>query len=284
MGEKYVVRQTNKYKAREDFHALKIEIIVLLIQRICMKKLLYILLSERNYLLTLHRFFYLFYNLGLLRNKEAFKFHYFVKKIIKPEFVVIDIGANLGYFAKTFSKLAHKGKLVAIEPLPQFYEILDHFIGHQENVELHNVALGQNTGIIRMVLPQTNGMMRTGLPHVLRPGEEQTQEKIQDVQMVNTSDFFQTFERIDYIKCDIEGHEWEVFQQLKDTLAKHRPLVQLEIDPKNETHLFDFFSQLNYQRYGLNGQHCQKENSTHFGGDYLFIPTEKENLVDQWNA
>lgn len=249
-----------------------------------MKKLLYVLLSERNYLLTLHRFFYLFYNLGLLRNKEAFKFHYFVKKIIRPEFVVIDIGANLGYFAKTFSKLASKGKLIAIEPLPQFYEILDHFIGNKENVELHNVALGRETGIIRMVLPSTNGMMRTGLPHILRPGEEQTQEKIQDVQMVNTADFFQTFERIDYIKCDIEGHEWEVFQQLPNIISKHRPIIQLEIDPKNEANLFEFFSKQDYQRYGLNGQACQKESTQHFGGDYLFIPTEKENLVAQWNA
>jgi hypothetical protein len=60
--------------------------------------------------------------------------------------------------------------------------------------------------------------------------------------------------------------------------------VQLEIDPKNETSLFDFFSKLDYQRYGLNGQKCQKEEQVHFGGDYLFIPTEKENLVAQWNA
>ncbi|MFM6945584.1 MAG: FkbM family methyltransferase [Flavobacteriales bacterium] len=249
-----------------------------------MKKLLYVLLSERNYLLTLHRFFYLFYNMGLLRNKEAFKFHYFVQKVIRPDYVVIDIGANLGYFAKTFSKLAAKGKVIAIEPLPQFYEILDHFIGHQENVELHNVALGQHTGVIRMVLPSTNGMIRTGLPHVLRPGEEQTQEKIQDVQMVNTSDFFETFERIDYIKCDIEGHEWEVFQQLPKIIGKHRPIIQLEIDPKNENKLFDFFEQLDYQRYGLDGQICRKEQNQHFGGDYLFIPAEKENLVAQWNA
>jgi len=249
-----------------------------------MKKLLYVLLSERNYLLTLHRFFYLFYNLGLLRNKEAFKFHYFVKKIIRPEFVVIDIGANLGYFSKTFSKLASKGKLIAIEPLPQFYQILDHFIGHQENVELHNVALGRETGIIRMVLPSTNGMMRTGLPHILRPGEEQTTEKIQNVQMVNTADFFETFERIDYIKCDIEGHEWEVFEQLTSIINKHQPIIQLEIDPKNEELLFDFFKKLNYHRYGLNGKICQKESTHHFGGDYLFVPVNKENLVAQWNA
>jgi FkbM family methyltransferase len=249
-----------------------------------MKKLLYLILPEKIYLQTLHRLFYALYNLGFLKNKEAFKFHYFVQRIIKPEFVVIDIGANLGYFAKTFSKLANKGKLIAIEPLPQFYAVLQQFIGHQENVELHNVALGKTPGSIKMVLPQTNGMIRTGLPHVLRPGEENTQEKIQEVQMVNTADFFQTFERIDYIKCDIEGHEWEVFQLLKNVLQQQRPIVQLEIDPKNEAVLFEFFEHLQYARYGLKGQKACKESTAHFGGDYLFIPAEKEQLVNLWNA
>jgi FkbM family methyltransferase len=253
-------------------------------QRIGMKKLLYMILTERAYLLTLHRFFYLLYNLGLLKHKEAFKFHYFIKRIIKPDFVVIDIGANLGYFAKNFSKLAKNGKVIAIEPLPQFHAILNHFIGHQENVELHNVALGKEAGSITMVLPQTNGMMRTGLPHIMRPEEKETTERTQTVQMVNTTDFFHTFERIDYIKCDIEGHEWEVFELLEDILKNKRPVVQLEIDPKNETILFDFFQKLNYRRCGIEKQTCKEETSGHFGGDYLFVPNEKMQLLVQWNA
>jgi FkbM family methyltransferase len=253
-------------------------------QRIGMKKLLYMILPERAYLFTLHRFFYLLYNLGLLKNKEAFKFHYFIQRIIKPQFVVIDIGANLGYFAKNFAKLAKDGKIIAIEPLPQFHAVLAHFIGQRENVELHNVALGKESGSITMVLPQTNGMMRTGLPHIMRPEEKATSERTQDVQMVNTTDFFGTFERIDYIKCDIEGHEWEVFQLLGNVLQEKRPVVQLEIDVKNEQHLFQFFSTLNYVRCGLDGLVCKIETDQHFGGDYLFVPSEKQNLIAQWNA
>ena len=118
--------------------------------------------------MTLHRSFYFMYRLGLLKNKPAFKYHYFIQKMIQDDYVVIDIGANLGYFAKTFSRLVPNGKLIAIEPLPQFHAILDYFIGKKENVELHNVALGKTSGSITMVLPKTNGMMRTGLPHVMR--------------------------------------------------------------------------------------------------------------------
>ncbi len=253
-------------------------------ERIGMKKFLYMILPERAYLLTLHRFFYLLYDFGLLKNKEAFKFHYFIKRIIKPDFVVIDIGANLGYFAKNFARLANKGKVIAIEPLPQFHAILNHFIGHQENVELHNVALGKEAGSITMVLPETNGMLRTGLPHIIRPEENSTTERTQIVQMVNTTDFFHTFERIDYIKCDIEGHEWEVFELLATILQDKRPIVQLEIDPKNEYNLFHLFNALNYVRCGLDGLVCKIENEKHFGGDYLFVPSEKQQLINKWNA
>lgn len=249
-----------------------------------MKKLLYLILPQKSYLSTLHRLFYILYDLNILKGKEAFKFHYFVKKIIESNFIVIDIGANLGYFAKNFSRLANKGKVVAIEPLPQFHSVLSKFIGNKNNVELHNVALGQEAGTITMVLPQTNGMLRTGLPHVMRPDEAQTKEKTQEVQMVNTADFFQTFERIDYIKCDIEGHEWAVFSLLQDVLNSKRPIVQLEVDPKNETSIFSLFEQINYLRCGIQDGKCMIETTKHFGGDYLFVPKEKLNLIDKWNA
>jgi FkbM family methyltransferase len=255
-----------------------------LAERNGMKKLLYLFLTEKAYLRTLHRFFYFLFDLGLLKKKEEFKYHYFVKRIIKPHFIVIDIGANLGYFAKNFSNLAKRGKIIAIEPLPQFHEVLKYFIGMRDNVELHNVALGKDAGTITMVLPRTNGMLRTGLPHIMRPEEKSTMERTQDVQMVNTTDFFNTFEHIDYIKCDIEGHEWEVFQLLEHILQEKRPFVQLEIDPVNQQNLLTFFSKLNYLCCGLDGLVCKVITEKHFGGDYLFVPSEKQEIIAQWNA
>ncbi len=174
---------------------------------------------------------------------------------------------------------------MAIEPLPQFHAILDHFIGKKENVEIHNVALGKTSGSITMVLPKTNGMMRTGLPHIMRNESEGQLETTQEVQMVNTSAFFSTFERIDYIKCDIEGHEWEVFSQLESVLSQKRPIIQIEIDSKNTEVLLAFFKTLNYVQYGIFERKCiQEDGQQTEQGDYLFVPMEKTQLVDEWNA
>jgi hypothetical protein len=103
--------------------------------------------------------------------------------------------------------------------------------------------------------------------------------------MVNTSAFFSTFERIDYIKCDIEGHEWEVFSQLGAVLKEKRPIVQIEIDSKNTEMLLAFFLELNFVQHGIVKGKCVAESGKQTEqGDYLFIPSEKINLVQEWNA
>ena len=90
------------------------------------KKILFKILPESTYLKILHRSFYILYDLKLLRKNKSFKFHYLVKNIINDDDIVLDIGANLGYFSKTFSNLTPKGKVVCIEPLPQYYQILNY--------------------------------------------------------------------------------------------------------------------------------------------------------------
>lgn len=49
--------------------------------------------------------FYWMFDFNLLKGKQAFKYHYLIKKVIQPDFVVVDIGANLGYFSKNFARL-----------------------------------------------------------------------------------------------------------------------------------------------------------------------------------
>ena len=52
------------------------------------KKLLAKILSQQAYLRTLHRAFYFLFDFKLLRGDARFKYHYMVRKIIQPDFVV----------------------------------------------------------------------------------------------------------------------------------------------------------------------------------------------------
>lgn len=242
------------------------------------KKFLFKVLPQRIYLKILHRFFYILYDLNLLKNNKSFKYHYKVKELIHDGDVVVDIGANLGYFSKTFSRLSPNGKVLCIEPLPQYYSILEHFLGKQKNVEIHNVALGKDAGEVTMILPQPDGMIRTGLPYISKSGEK-SEHPTQQVKIVNPNSLLKNLTKIDYIKCDIEGFEWIVFQELKEILAQHQPIVQIEISKENTGKMIPFFIDLGYVQYGINNFKIIQENGKQIEpGDYLFVPKVKEEM------
>jgi len=239
------------------------------------KKILFKVLPESTYLKILHRSFYILYDLKLLRKNKSFKFHYLVKKIIKDDDIVLDIGANLGYFSKTFSNLTPNGKVVCIEPLPQYYQILNYFLSKRKNVEIHNVALGRESGEITMVLPKSNGMIRTGLPYISK-NAEQSEYPTQQVKIVNPSSITSGLSKIDYIKCDVEGYEWVIFQELEEQLKKFTPIVQIEISEENREDMLGFFSKLGYIQYGIKDfNFIEESGNQEEPGDYLFIPEAK---------
>ena len=240
------------------------------------KLLFFSVLSEKNYLRLLHRSFYLMLDLGLLKRDCKFKYHYKVKEIIKKDDVILDIGANLGYFSKSFSRLAKNGKVICIEPLPQYYDVLNYFIGQKNNVSLHNVALGEKPGLVTMVLPMQDGMIRTGLPHITND-KHSVSERTQDVRIVNPNSLLKEESKLDYIKCDVEGYEWIIFKELKPTIEKFLPIIQIEIDQKNLKNFTEFFTGLGYVQYGIANFKFIKENGTqHEAGDFLYIHQSKE--------
>jgi len=240
------------------------------------KKLLFKLLSQKSYLRILHRAFYFLYNIGYLKGKENFKYHYFVREIIKKDDTVLDIGANLGYFSKNFSKLAANGKVISIEPVPAFYQTLVYFLGNKKNVTIHNVALGTENGSLEMVMPESDGMIRTGLPHIAKNDEEKKLHKTVMVSIVKGSELLSNLTRLDYIKCDIEGYEWTVFQEIVPIIERHLPIIQVEIASENEENMIELFKKMGYQQYGIANFKIVKESGNQQElGDFLFVPAPK---------
>jgi FkbM family methyltransferase len=242
------------------------------------KRLLYRILSPKNYLKLLHVVFYWMYDLNLLKGKQDFKYHYLIKKVIQPDFVVVDIGANLGYFSKNFARLTPQGKVISIEPIPLFYEVLTSALKKYKHVTTYNVALGMEEGKTFMVLPTENGMIRTGLPHIAKNDSELKKYDNQEVAIVKGSELLKDLPKIDYIKCDIEGFEGVVFKEIEPIIEKFKPFVQLEISSENKNDLLQLFARHGYQQYGISSYQFIKESgSQQEDGDYFFVPSEREN-------
>ena len=233
----------------------------------------------------MQRGFIWLFDLGLLKKDERFKFHYATKKLIKPTDVVLDIGANLGYFSMLFARKNTHGKLYSIEPIPLFFNRLSKVLSTYSHVQLIHSALGAASGNLFMVMPIRDGIMRTGLPHVITEDEAKVTPNHLSVRVLEANAFLSGLNTLDYIKCDIEGYEWTVFSTLSEELNRLRPIIQIEISERFIEDFCAFFKHINYIQCGLyDGKLIEEHGKQRVTSDFLFVPAEKcEELFNTFN-
>jgi protein-L-isoaspartate O-methyltransferase len=65
----------------------------------------------------------------------------------KPDWILLDIGANIGYYSLLFSRLAPEGKVYAFEPTNTFEMLKQNLdYNHALNVIPYKTAVGKSTG------------------------------------------------------------------------------------------------------------------------------------------
>lgn len=248
-----------------------------------MKKLIFKTLSLENYLRLLQRGFFASYNIGLLKKSPEYIYHYFDKKLIKDGDVVIDIGANLGYYSKLFSKwVGNTGKVYSVEPIGLYNKIFREATKQCKNITLLPYALGLEEKEITLVTSPKSGYLSTGLPHVYDPkrdGDFENQTFKFNAQMKIPAELFKSLERINFIKCDIEGFEYTVLSNIRPIIDQHKPKVQVEVWGDNTDSILNLFKELDYVPYKLDKDKLtsDKERINNIPGDYIFIHS-KDNL------
>lgn len=145
-----------------------------------------------------------------------------VKGMIKNGDVVLDIGANIGYFTMIFSKLVgSNGLVVAFEPHPEFYKRL---LWHVEKNNLINVkcikkGLFNNKG---------KGILRRGHPSAVLVDtlDEKEPFRCADVDLITLDDWLvdNPLNKIDYIKIDVDGPEPEIIYAAKNLIKRYCPV------------------------------------------------------------
>jgi len=125
---------------------------------------------------------------------------------IGPSDTVIDIGASFGLFTTHAARLASNGRVCALEPCPADIKPLRQTLKDSglSNVLVREMALGPITGRTTLSWPQLDGAQK-------------------EVPMICLADLFaeESIQGCDFLKMDIEGAEYEVFEHIPSpTLAK----------------------------------------------------------------
>ncbi|MBI2607942.1 MAG: FkbM family methyltransferase [Candidatus Doudnabacteria bacterium] len=138
--------------------------------------------------------------------------------------VVVDVGANKGYFTVYASIQASKGRVFAFEPVPFLLEALAENIklNQLSNVEIISKALWETAGRYRMYLTENIG----GHSLYQKPwskGELEIETMTLEQFMLDHG-----LEKINFLKLDCEGAEYNILLNIKPEILKRIEKIALE--------------------------------------------------------
>ncbi len=147
---------------------------------------------------------------------EIFKYHEYraAEEAIKSaQNVIIDIGAHAGFFSLYAAALNPDARIVAVEPFPENLELLEKHLTKNkiDNVETVTGAVAGETGSRFLVLERDSHNHRLNLPK-----EDVSRRSTIKIDCWSLQDFIEKYqiEKVDLLKIDIEGLEYEIFAML----------------------------------------------------------------------
>lgn len=154
-------------------------------------------------------------------------------KLVKPGFVILDIGANIGAHALPMARLAGpEGHVHAFEPMSWARGKLQRNLSLNpalRNVTVHPLALSDadRTEAVTFSCSWPMSGVGEGELHPFHKGQSMTET----VRLARLDGYAadKGITRVDLVKLDVDGFEYKVVQGGRETLARHRPVIVMEL-------------------------------------------------------
>ena len=163
-----------------------------------------------------------------------------LKRSIRKNDTVLDIGANIGFYTKLLSELVgENGKVYAFEPDTTNFNYLQRNAGHLKNVELHYKAVSDHSGMVTLY---KSTLLNVDHKTYASDGFSEKYE----IPCVAIDDLLPNA-KIDFIKIDIQGYEYFAFKGMHRLFEKNKDLsIISEFYPygikKSGTNVYDFLN------------------------------------------
>lgn len=196
---------------------------------------------------------------------------------------ILDIGANIGYYAVRFAKRNPEARVHAFEPMPVSYSYLQRNISINDcgsQINSYNYGLSEVCGSFEFFIAPTGGTNAS-----LRNVNDAADARKCIGLTLTLDQWCENLEvKPDFIKCDVEGAELLVFRGARETLMRHKPIVFSELLRKwarpfgyHPNDVLGFFRELGYICYAVgNGgvRQITKVNDETIETNYAFVHAE----------
>lgn len=170
---------------------------------------------------------------------------------LKEGNVFLDIGSHVGKYTIQAGKIVgDKGTVIAIEAHPLNYKVLNDNIklNHLKNVKTFNIAAWNKVGKYTFYEGISSGRHSLKNDFQIRLNNEDPEHKSYTITAKPIDDIVKSLNiKVDFVKVDAGGAEFEILQGLKQTLLNSRPTLLVEIMKENQKKTTLFLTELNYQ-------------------------------------
>jgi FkbM family methyltransferase len=179
------------------------------------------------------------------------------EEILKPGDVVVDIGANIGYYSLLSSALVEQsGRVVSIEASPTIFRQLSENIAGNDatNVRAVNVAASDKAGKLTLYGgPEANRGATSTLPREgLSPESEVAAAPLEDILTAEER------AAATLIKIDVEGAELPILEHLVDRIELYSSNVKVLVEmtpawagPERSEKVFQRFLAAGFDAYAI---------------------------------
>jgi len=179
-------------------------------------------------------------------------FFHFLSLLKDGEGSILDVGANIGIMTAHLGRNFPSTTIHVFEPMPINILILKRIIAKFDlkTVKIHEIAVGDSKGTVKMILPENGKTKMQGLSHIKHESITEWNEGQEfDVQL-NTLDTVLGNEKIQGIKIDVENFEYFALNGAKKLLERNHPIVYAELwDNQNRTNCFELLNSLGYKTF-----------------------------------
>jgi FkbM family methyltransferase len=155
-------------------------------------------------------------------------------ELVKSGTVVVDVGAQFGYYTLMAAKrVGRGGKVLTFEPKTWVRHILSAnvHINFYDNVEIFPYALFSRSERLNLIEHQSR---------ILTNGDE-LRERTEEVQAVVFDEIIGSIDSmrdrpIDLIKIDVEGAEFDALKGMTRSILRWKPVLLIEIHPPKLTY------------------------------------------------
>lgn len=140
--------------------------------------------------------------------------------------VFLDVGANIGYFSLLAARIVgENGHIIAFEPIGRLCRQIKTSAEKNNitNLRIENVGCSDGAGAAKLYLAENN--IGGSSLNARESGD------YEEVILRKLDDYVEVLNKVDLIKIDVEGREYEALLGAQSLLQKFKPKIILEFSP-----------------------------------------------------